>query len=163
MYISLNCAIITIKHRFSMHNALLFANIPSGMTNVKHHVWYLYRLKTNMSYDMRLPTMWYVRPAKPQISLRIRAVWSEPLLVALIFYGCLAADWTSFGVSKLKRRLHRLVWVYTCQNTTFFKITCRSSYTLQSTFLYFTTFRILVENALKTQVIRTVFFNANSK
>ena len=27
-----------------------------------------------MSRDMRFPTMWYVRPAKPQISLRIRAV-----------------------------------------------------------------------------------------
>ena len=26
-----------------------------------------------------LPTMWYVRPAKHQISLGIRAVWSEPL------------------------------------------------------------------------------------
>ena len=31
---------------------------------------------------MRFPTMWYVRPAKPQISLRIRAVSSEPMLVA---------------------------------------------------------------------------------
>ena len=27
-----------------------------------------------MSRDTRFPTMWYVRPAKPQISLRIRAV-----------------------------------------------------------------------------------------
>ena len=27
-----------------------------------------------MSQCMRLPTMWYVQPAKPQISLRIRAV-----------------------------------------------------------------------------------------
>ena len=35
----------------------------------------------NMSRDMRFPTMWYVRPAKAQTSLRIRAVWSEPLLV----------------------------------------------------------------------------------
>ena len=34
-----------------------------------------------MSPRMRFPTMWYVRPSKPQISLRIRAVWSEPLLV----------------------------------------------------------------------------------
>ena len=31
-----------------------------------------------MSQCMRFPTMWYVRPAKPQISLRICAVWSEP-------------------------------------------------------------------------------------
>ena len=28
----------------------------------------------HMSRDMRFPTMWYVRPAKPQISLRISAV-----------------------------------------------------------------------------------------
>ena len=35
-----------------------------------------------ISGDMRFPTMWYVRPAKPQISLHIRAVLSEPLLAA---------------------------------------------------------------------------------
>ena len=40
----------------------------------------------HMSRDMRIPTMWYVWPAKPLISLRIRAVWSEPLLVAWVFY-----------------------------------------------------------------------------
>ena len=28
----------------------------------------------DMSQCMRFPTMWYVRPAEPQISLRIRAV-----------------------------------------------------------------------------------------
>ena len=77
---------------------------------------------------MRFPTMWYARPAKPQISLRIRAVWSEPLLVAWIFYDCSATGWASFGVSKLKRRLHRLVWVYTCQNATLLEITCHGSY-----------------------------------
>ena len=70
--------------------------------------------------------MCYVRPAKPQISLRICAVWSEPLLVALLFYDSLA-DRTSFGVYKLKRRLHMLVWLYTCQNATLYEITCCSS------------------------------------
>ena len=29
---------------------------------------------TYLSHDMRFPTMWYVQPAKPQISLRIHAV-----------------------------------------------------------------------------------------
>ena len=33
-------------------------------------------------------------------------------------------------VSKLKKRLHRLVWVYTCQNATFLEITCRRSFDL---------------------------------
>ena len=43
-------------------------------------------LNQRMSRGMRFQTMWwYFRPAKPQISLRIRAVWSEPLQVAWIF------------------------------------------------------------------------------
>ena len=61
-------------------------------------------------------TICYVQPAKPQISLRIRTVWSEPLLIAWVIYDCLATDWTSFGVFKLKRRLQMLVQVYTCPN-----------------------------------------------
>ena len=68
-----------------------------------------------MSRDMRFPTMWYVRPAKAQTSLRICAIWSESLLVAWVFYEY----WTSFGVAKLKRKLHRLVW-----NATLLEITC---------------------------------------
>ena len=56
--------------------------------------------------------MLYVRPVKTQISLPIHIVWSEPFLVAWIFYECYATDWTSFWVSKLKRRLHRIVWVW---------------------------------------------------
>ena len=70
-----------------------------------------------MSRDMRFPTMWYVRPVKAQISLRICAVWSEPFLVARVLYECLATDRTSFGVAKVKMRLHRLIWVYWCQKT----------------------------------------------
>ena len=84
-------------------------------------------VKSEMSQCMRFPTMWYVRPAKAQTSLHIRAVWSEPLLVAWISYECKATDWTPFEVSKPKRRLHRLVWVYTCQNTKLLKISCRGS------------------------------------
>ena len=80
-----------------------------------------------MSQCMRFPTMWYVRQAKPQISLRIRAVWSEPFLVAWVFYVCYATDWTPFGVCKLKMRLYMLVWVYTCQNATLLEITCHGS------------------------------------
>ena len=41
-----------------------------------------------LSRVMAFPTMWYVRPAKPQISLRICTVCSEPLLVAWMFYEC---------------------------------------------------------------------------
>ena len=81
-----------------------------------------------MSRDMIFPTMWYVRPVKAQTSLRIRAVWSEPFLVAWIFYEYKATDRTSFGVSILNRRLHRLVWVYTCQNAALLEVTCHGLY-----------------------------------
>ena len=79
----------------------------------------------HLSRDMLFPTMWYMRLTKPQISLRICAVWSKPLLVAWIFDDCLLTDWTSYGASKLNRRLHRLFWVCSCQNTTLLEITCR--------------------------------------
>ena len=36
-------------------------------------------------------------------------------------------SWTPFGVSKLKRRLPRLVWVYTCKNATLLEISCTGS------------------------------------
>ena len=81
-----------------------------------------------MGPGMRFPTIWYVRPAKAQTRLRIHAVWSEPLLVAWIFHKCSATDWTSFGASKPKRKLQRLVRVYTCQNVKLLKISCHGSY-----------------------------------
>ena len=87
----------------------------------------IYQLLIQIFRDMRFPTMWYMGPAKAQTSLRIRAVWSEPFLVAWIFYEYRATDRTAFGVPKLKRRLHRLVWVYSCQYTTLLEITCRGS------------------------------------
>ena len=47
-----------------------------------------YHTKQNLSRHRWFPTMWYVRQAKPQISLCIHTVWSEPLLVAWLFYEC---------------------------------------------------------------------------
>ena len=100
--------------------------------SLKMCIWYGYNTQDlnlpifnlDMSQDMRFPTMWYVPPAKAQISLRLCAVWSEYFLVAWIYYGSQATDWTSFGVSKIKERLYRLVWVYTGQNDTLLEITC---------------------------------------
>ena len=44
---------------------------------IKHHLDYFKQFESRSqqtSRNMRIPTMWYVRPAKAQISLRIRAV-----------------------------------------------------------------------------------------
>ena len=116
-------AVITSKEELK-HQMNKQANIDSCFCNVSiYFLYYIY-----MSRDMRFPTMWNVRPAKPHISLSIRAVWSEPLLVAWIFFDCQSTDQTSFVVPKDKRGLQRLVWVYTFQNATLLEITCRGSY-----------------------------------
>ena len=62
-----------------------------------------------------------LRPACAYASL-IRA-FARSLNILWIF----ATDRTSFGISMTKRRLHRLVWVYTCRNVTLLGITCRIS------------------------------------
>ena len=89
---------------------------------------YMLLCKTNMSPNMRFATMWNVQPTKSQIRLRRRVSWSEPLIIIWIFYECRTSGQKSFGVSKPKRRQHRLVWVYACQNTTLLQITCHGSY-----------------------------------
>ena len=99
----------------------------------------------NLSHDMGFPTMMHLRPAKAQTSQHIRAVWSEPLLVAWIFYDCKATDRTAFGISNLKRRLHLLVWVYSCQNVTLLEISCRGSYLPVLQYAY----RNVVKSSLK--------------
>ena len=77
--------------------------------------------------DYRNPyNLWFFRgvrrtPCPPSGSaLGLRSACAN----AWIFYECWATDWTSFRVSKLTRRLHRLVWVYTCLNATMLEITC---------------------------------------
>ena len=47
----------------------------------------------NMSHLMTKPTEWHVRPAKTQISLGIRPVWSESSLSAWRKFGSLATHW----------------------------------------------------------------------
>ena len=42
----------------------------------------------------------------------------------------------TFGVSYLRRRLHRLIWVYTFKNDTLLKITCHSSYSIMLHFIW---------------------------
>ena len=74
-----------------VHNYMYMYVSPTPHPNRSHCVvsCYYYYLHYNhyyMGQCMRFPTMWYVRPAKAQISLPLRAVWSLPLLIAWIFY-----------------------------------------------------------------------------
>ena len=71
MYVCMYVCIKTLQHKF-------------GLRNEKKTIFDSVLL--HLSHAMRFPTMWYVRQAKALTSLCIRAVWSEPLLVAWKFY-----------------------------------------------------------------------------
>ena len=61
---------------------------------------------------MTKPTKWHVRPAKTQISLGFRPVWSESLLSAWGKLGSLATYWVHSEDSDLTGRKPRLIWVF---------------------------------------------------
>ena len=58
------------------------------------------------------PTKWHVCPAKTQISLGIRPVWSESLLSAWRKLRSLATHWAQSGDSDQTRQIPRLIWVF---------------------------------------------------
>ena len=72
----------------------------------------VHRLKWDVSQRTTKPTMRHVRPAKPQIRLRFRAVWSEFLLIACAFYSPPA---NQRGVNENPWHtgwMYRLTWVF---------------------------------------------------
>ena len=62
---------------------------------------------------MTKPTKWHVRPAKTQISLGIRPVWSESSLSAWRKLGSLATHWAHSEDSDQIGLMPRLIWVFT--------------------------------------------------
>ena len=65
-----------------------------------------------MSRDMTKPTKWHVCPAKTQISLGIRSVWSKSSLSAWRKHGSLATHLDHSEDSDQTGRMPRLIWVY---------------------------------------------------
>ena len=123
----------------ALKNHLIWVYTTYRIMTKKQIVSLFYTILKHISYlsrHMIFPTMWYVGPAKPQISLCICAAWSEPLHVAWAFYDCWATYRTTSGISKLKMRLHRLVWVYICHNATLLEITCFGSFYLLGVYIY---------------------------
>ena len=65
-----------------------------------------------MSHLMTKPIKWHVRPAKTQISLGIRRVWSESSLSAWRKIRSLDTYWAHSEDSDLTGRMPRLIWVF---------------------------------------------------
>ena len=73
-----------------------------------------------MSHLMTKPTKWHVRPAKTQISLAIRSVWSESSLSAWRKLGSLATHWAHSEDSDQTGQMPRLIWVFAAQSFCWF-------------------------------------------
>ena len=68
--------------------------------------------KRQLSRLLTKPTKWPVRPAKTQINLGIRPVWSESSLSAWRKLGSLATYWAHSEDSDQTGRMPRLIWVF---------------------------------------------------
>ena len=68
-----------------------------------------------------------VRPAKTQISLGIRPVWSESSLSAWRKLGYLATHWAHSEDSDQTGRMPRLIWVFAGRTLALFVLSCRGS------------------------------------
>ena len=66
----------------------------------------------HLSRLMTKPTKWHVRPAKTQITLGIRPVWSESSLSAWRKLGSLAIHCAHSEDTDQTRRISRLIWVF---------------------------------------------------
>ena len=69
-----------------------------------------------------------VRPAKTQISLGIRPIWSESSLSARRNLGSLATHWAHSEDSDQTGRMPRLIWVFASRTVTLLVLSCRGSY-----------------------------------
>ena len=95
------------------------------------------RLVSNLhlSRIMTKPTKWHVRPAKTQISLGIRPVWSESSLSAWRNLGSLATQKVHSKVSNWTGRIPRLIWVFLLCTATLLALSWGSSFMLISILL----------------------------
>ena len=69
-----------------------------------------------------------VRPAKTQISLGIRPVWSESSLSTWRKLGSLATHWVHSEDSDQTGRMPRLIWVFAGRTLILLVLSCRGSF-----------------------------------
>ena len=74
--------------------------------------WYTFMHILYTGRDVKNRTFWHVRPTKTQISLRIRAVWSDSLLSALRNFVSLAIQNAPNEDSDQPARMRRLIWIF---------------------------------------------------
>ena len=82
------------------------------MAHLRQQLSYCKTGRWKMRCRMTKPTKWLVRPAKTQISLGIRPVWSESSLSAWRNIGPLTAYWAHSEDYDQTGWISRLIWVF---------------------------------------------------
>ena len=72
-----------------------------------------------MNGNMTKRTFWYVRPMNIQISLRIRADWSDSSLLTWRHYATLAIQNAPKEDSDQTARMRRLIWIFAVAHVRF--------------------------------------------
>ena len=90
--------------------------------------------KFSVTYELRhgKTNKMAVCPAKPQISLDIRPVWSESSLSAWRKLGSLATHWVHSDDSYQTEQMPRLIWVFAGRTVTLLVLSSHGSYFLAS-------------------------------
>ena len=86
-----------------------------------------------MSHLITKPTKWHVRPAKTQITLGIRPVWSKYSLSARRKLRVLASHWAYSEDSDQTGSMPRLIWVFTGRTVILFVLSWGGSYDVDTT------------------------------
>ena len=119
LFSSNNCRLVADKrsfHYFDVTSLKLWHQIKGYCYTKPYFRTYVYNFRTK-SIQINNLNIYLLKNVKN---------WKcENLPIRALFLRC-----ASFGVSQLKRRLQRFVWVYTCQNATLLEITCHGSYYL---------------------------------
>ena len=102
----------------------LVANPEKRFSHDEAHLasWLIYELRHDKTNNMA------VCPAKAQISLGVRPVWSESLLSAWSDLGSLATHWAHSEDSDQTGRMPRLIWVFAGRTVILLVFSWRGSY-----------------------------------
>ena len=127
------------------HDGMLEDTNSLGGAHFVALLWWIFRLwwgfvarlvsNLHLSRIMTKPTKWHVRPAKTQISLGIRPVWSESSLSAWRNHGSLATQKVHSEDSDRTGRMPRLIWVFLVCTATLLVLSWGSSFMLISILL----------------------------
>ena len=94
----------------SIQTSQSFLYVPPNLNGIRG-MYPETEFKTKMNRLMTKPTKWHVHPAKTQISLVIRPVWSESSLSRSRKLGSLTTHWVHGEDSDQTGQMPRLIWV----------------------------------------------------